>query len=86
MDIRGVDIRGVGIRDTTVKGTLQNPGVSAQDIYNSGQTASGWYYIKTSTMASPLQVYCNMTDESGGWMLIGPLIPHLNRFAGPRFC
>lgn len=70
MDIRGVNLSGVAIRDTTVKGTLANPGVSAQDIYNSGQTSSGWYYIKTSTMASARQVYCNMTDESGGWMLI----------------
>lgn len=70
MDIRGVDIRGVGIQDTTVKGTLTNPGISAQDIYNSGQTTSDWYYIQTSTMGSPRRVYCNMTDESGGWMLI----------------
>jgi hypothetical protein len=70
MDIRGVNLSGVAIRDTTVKGTLANPGVSAQDIYNSGQTSSGWYYIKTSTMGSARQVYCNMTDESGGWMLI----------------
>jgi len=51
-------------------GTLANPAVSAQAIYNSGQTTSGWYYIKTSTMASPKQVYCNMVDEGGGWMLI----------------
>jgi hypothetical protein len=71
MDIRGVDIRGINIKDTLTRGTLTNPGTSAQDIYNSGQTTSDWYYIKTSTMASPLQVYCNMTDESGGWMLIG---------------
>jgi hypothetical protein len=53
------------------KGSLDNPGISAQDIYDSGQTTSGWYYIQTSTMAQPKQVYCNMTDESGGWMLIG---------------
>jgi len=71
MDIRGVDISGIGIKDTVTKGTLANPGVSAQDIYNSGQNTSGWYYIKTSTMASARQVYCNMTDEGGGWMLIG---------------
>ena len=81
MDIRGVDLSGVNIRDTTVKGTLANPGVSAQDIYNSGQTTSDWYYIKTSTMASPLQVYCNMTDESGGWMLIG-YTPSFNNAQG----
>ena len=65
MDIRGVNLSGVAIRDTTIKGSLTNPGVSAQDIYNSGQTASGWYYIKTSTMASALQVYCNMDDGLG---------------------
>ena len=53
------------------KGTFNNPGESAQDILNSGQTASGWYYIKTSTMATPRQVYCNMTDNGGGWMLVG---------------
>lgn len=70
MDIRGVNLSGIDIRDTTIKGTASNPGVSAQDIYNSGQTASGWYYIKTSSMTSSRQVYCNMTDEGGGWMLI----------------
>ncbi len=51
-------------------GTLGNPAVSAQAIYNSGQTTSGWYYIKTSTMATAREVYCNMTDDGGGWMLI----------------
>lgn len=55
----------------TPKGTFANPGVSAQDILSSGQTVSDWYYIKTSTMSTPLQVYCNMTDNGGGWMLVG---------------
>lgn len=53
-----------------LKGSISNPGVSAQDIYDSGQTTSGWYYIKTSSMTSARQVYCNMTDQGGGWMLI----------------
>jgi len=70
MDIRGVNLSGVNVRDGAAKGTLTNPGISAVDIYNSGQTTSGWYYIKTSTMPSARQVYCNMTDEGGGWMLI----------------
>lgn len=52
------------------KGTYANPGVSALDILNSGQTVSDWYYIKTSTMSVPRLVYCNMTDNGGGWMLI----------------
>lgn len=78
MDISGVNISGVGIRDTTVRGTLANPGISAQDIYDSGNTSSDWYYIQTSTMASPLQVYCNMDDESGAWMLIGYTPSYIN--------
>ena len=81
MDISGVNISGVGIRDTTVKGTLANPGVSAQDIYDSGNTTSDWYYIQTSTMGSARQVYCNMDDESGGWMLIG-YTPEFNNLTG----
>ena len=51
-------------------GTIGNPAVSAQAIYNSGQTTNGWYYIKTSNMASARQIYCNMTDQGGGWMLM----------------
>ena len=51
-------------------GSLGNPGTSAVQLYNAGQTTSGWYYIQTSTMGSPQQVYCNMTDDGGGWMLI----------------
>ena len=69
------------IKYTNTKGTLGNPGVSAQDILNSGQTESGWYYIQTSTMAQPKQVYCNMTDEGGGWMLIA-YTPSFNNLTG----
>jgi len=71
----------VVIVNRSTKGTLSNPGTSAQDILNSGQTESGWYYIQTSTMAQPKQVYCNMTDESGGWMLIG-YTPSFNNTSG----
>jgi hypothetical protein len=51
-------------------GTIGNPAVSAQAIYNSGQTTDGWYYIQTSNMTSARQIYCNMTDQGGGWMLM----------------
>jgi hypothetical protein len=67
----GITITG-GIRITSGSGlgTLGDPGISAQAIYNAGQTTSGWYYIQTSSMVTARQVYCNMTDEGGGWMLI----------------
>ena len=70
MNIVGGTYVGGYIRDGGALGTAENPGVSAQAIYDSGQTTSGWYYIKTSTMSSAKQVYCNMTDGGGGWMLI----------------
>jgi hypothetical protein len=72
-------------------GTLGNPAVNAQAIYNSGQTTNGWYYIQTSNMTSAKQIYCNMTDEGGGWMLMSyspnniaaPLgIPYPNQWLG----
>jgi hypothetical protein len=56
--------------NVTTKGTLTNPGTSGIDIKNSGVTTSGWYYVKTSTMPTPKQVYINMVDDGGGWMLI----------------
>ena len=70
MRIEGVRLNNIRVSDSTLRGTLENPGTSAQDILDSGQTESGWYYIQTSTMVAPRQVYCNMEDESGGWMLI----------------
>lgn len=65
-------------------GTLANPAVSAQAIYNSGQTTNGWYYIQTSNMVSPRQIYCNMTDEGGGWMLM-TYNPNVNISSGTPY-
>lgn len=52
------------------RGTLANPGLNGVDVFNSGQTQNGWYYIQTSTMTSAKLVYCNMVDQGGGWMLM----------------
>ncbi len=52
------------------KGSIDNPGISGVDIFNSGQTQDGWYYIRTSGMTQSRLVYCNMSDEGGGWMMI----------------
>jgi hypothetical protein len=57
------------VLDST-RGTAGNPGVSAAEIYDAGNTTSGWYWIQTSNMSTAKQVYCNMDDEGGSWMLI----------------
>ena len=51
-------------------GTISNPAISAVQLYNSGVRTNGWYWIKTNMMTSSVQVYCNQTDNGGGWMLI----------------
>ncbi len=47
-----------------------NPGVSGVEIYNAGNTSNAWYWIRTSGMSQARQVWCNMTEQGGGWMLI----------------
>ena len=59
-----------GLRMGNTLGTIGNPAVSATQLYNAGITTSGWYYIQTGTMTSSVQVYCNQTDNGGGWMLV----------------
>jgi hypothetical protein len=81
MKFSGVKISGISVKTQSSRGTIDNPGTSAQDILDSGQTESDWYYIQTSTMIAPRQVYCNMEDESGGWMLIS-YTPSFNNLTG----
>lgn len=40
---------------------------SALSLYNAGNRTSGKYWIKIN--GTPTQVYCDMTDGNGGWML-----------------
>jgi hypothetical protein len=66
----GIEFIGGSITIGATLGTLSNPAISAVQLYNSGVRTNGWYYIKTNMMTSSVQVYCNQTDNGGGWMLI----------------
>ncbi len=59
-----------GFRIGNTLGTIGNPAISATQLYNAGIQTSGWYYIQTGMMTSSVQVYCNQTDNGGGWMLV----------------
>jgi hypothetical protein len=56
--------------NTSTGTSSNNPGVNAAQVLAAGNTSNGWYWIKTSGMAAARQVYCNMTDAGGGWMLV----------------
>lgn len=58
-------------------GTQENPASRALDIVASGDSqGDGYYWLQNSNINSgnPFQVYCDMTKDNGGWVLV-----HTNR-------
>ena len=54
-----------------IPGTIfANPAANATVIYNAGVTTSGYYWIKGPNQPSAKYVYCDMTGQGGGWMLL----------------
>ena len=48
-----------------------NPATSATAIISAGaNTGSGYYYIKPHASSATYYVYCDMTTDGGGWMLM----------------
>jgi len=51
--------------------TPEKAGVSALAIKNlTGTTTNGWYWIKPIGYSTAKYVYCDMTNQGGGWMLM----------------
>ena len=48
---------------------FDNPAPNAVALMDAGLTDSGFYYIQIPGWESPLRIYCDLTRDSGGWML-----------------
>jgi hypothetical protein len=56
----------------------QFPATSASAILTANPSApSGYYWIRTATMSTPLQAYCKM-DFGGGWINVSRIIPEIS--------
>ncbi|XP_076811012.1 uncharacterized protein LOC143453533 isoform X2 [Clavelina lepadiformis] len=61
-------------------GSAFNPGRSCADLRTNGITEDGVYFIKTGSISSVFQVYCDMSTRSTGWTLVGSI--HENNVFG----
>jgi len=51
-------------------GGVDSPAANATVLYNAGVTTTGYYWIKGPNQPSAKYVYCDMTSQGGGWMLM----------------
>lgn len=72
-----------GRSETYPLGTFENPALTGNEIYASGQTSSGIYWLKTPS-GTPYQAYIRM-DHGGGWIRINQnLGPYTGALTGSK--
>lgn len=59
---------GIGVLDGSSSAAAAPSAAYIKSI--TGTTVSGYYWIKNSAMSYPVQVYCDMSYDSGGYMLL----------------
>ena len=57
------------VNPAPVKGSEGDPWADGEEAYAAGETTSGMFWINCNGTAR--QVYCDMDNDSGGWMLAG---------------